>query len=319
MVHADLALLDALRHPVETFTKMLTGALATFVDGARNDIENELGRRLFGTVDLSVPGGRPLTANPSLRRLNLSLAIAADILMGAVVLFASLRTVFERSTRSRYSFKVLLPKLLLALVLVHFSLPLMQMGIDLDNALCTVVTQLGDQMRVDGLPWSPSLAPDTVASISATNDLFHGVFDLVVVVALVILVLSYVLRHALLDVLIVSAPLAGLLTCLPETRGHARTWLRLFTVTVFMQPVQLLVLRVATVVAVEGGGGLTQSLEALATLFLMLKVPGALSEASHLETKAETLGKHLEKAVRKAALAPFHHHPSHARTRRSTA
>ena len=314
-MHPDLALLDTLRNPVEAFTKMLTGALAKFVDGARNDIQNELDRRLYSTVDLSVPGTRPLTANPSLRRLNLSLALAADVLMGAVVLFAALRSMFERSLRAHYSFKTMIPKLLLAIVLVHFSLPLMQMGIDLDNALCATVLQLGNQMRADGMPWSPSLAPDTVTHISATDDIFHGVFCLVVVVALVILVLAYVLRHALLQVLIVSAPIAGLCTCLPETRGYARSWLRLFTVTVFMQAVQLLILRVATVVAVEGGGGLVQSLEALATLFLMLKVPGALNEAAHLETKAETLGKHLEKSARKALMRPFHP----PRTRRRTA
>lgn len=314
-MHADAALLDTLRNPVEAFTKMLTGALAKFVDGARNDIQTELDRRLYSTVDLSVPGTRPLTANPSLRRLNLSLALAADVLLGAVVLFAALRTMFERSLRSHYSLKVMLPKFLLAMVLVHFSLPLMQMGIDLDNALCSTALQLGNQMRIDGMPWSPSLAPDTVAHISATDDIFHGVFCLVVVVALVILVLSYVLRLALLQVLIVSAPVAGLFTCLPETRGYARSWLRLFTVTVFMQAVQLLVLRVATVVAVSGGGGLVQSLEALATLFLMLKVPGVLNEAAHLETKAETLGKHLEKAVHKAIAKPFHH----PKTRRRTA
>jgi hypothetical protein len=314
-VHADPALLDTLRNPVEAFIKMLTGALARFVDGARNDIENELDRRLFNTVDLSVPGMRPLTTNPSLRRLNLSLAVAADVLLGAVVLFAALRSIFERSLRSHYSLKMMFPKLLLAIVLVHFSLPLMQMGIDLNNALCVTVLQLGNQMRVDGMPWSPSLAPDTVAHISATDDIFHGAFCLVVVVALVILVLAYVLRHALLQVLIVCAPIAALCTCLPETRGYARSWLRLFTVTVFMQAVQLLILRVATVVAVEGGGGLVQSLEALATLFLMLKVPGALNEAAHLETKAETLAKHFEKSARKSLAAPFHP----PKTRRRTA
>lgn len=308
-MHADVALLDSLRHPVHALTQGLAEAFAQFVDGARSDIGSLLQRYLFRTVDTAAGSGQPFTANPSLRRLNLSLALAADALLGAVVLFASLRSMWERSLRARYSLKVMLPKLLLALVLVHFSLPLMQMAIDLDNALCAVVLDLGDELRVDGLPWSPLLSPDAVAHMSATNDIFHGVFTVAVVVALVILVLAYVLRTALLSVLVVAAPLAGLCSTLPETRGHARSWMRLFTVTVFMQPVQLLVLRVAEVLAVERGGGLVQSLEALATLYLMLKVPGALNEAAHLETRAETLGRHLEKAARKAVMRPFGHHP----------
>ena len=87
--------------------------------------------------------------------------------------------------------------------------------------------------------------------------------------------------------------------------------MRLFSVTVLMQPVQLIVLRVAEVVAVDAGGGLVQSLYALATLFLMLKVPGALNVAAHLETKAETIGHRLERSVRRAV-----HHTQHT-TRRS--
>jgi hypothetical protein len=308
-------LLDSLRDPVGAFLHMLTGALAHFIDGARADIERTLQRHLFSTVDTSVPGARPITENPSLRRLNLGMALATDILVGAVIVFASLRSMWERSLRARYSLKVMLPRLLLALVLVHFSLPLMQMGIDLDNALCRVALSLGNELHVDGLPWSPVVSQAAAQKISLTQDLFHGVLGVIVVVTLVILVLAYVLRHALLCVLIVLAPLAGLMTTLPDTRNYSRTWLRLFMVTVFMQAVQLFVLRVAGVVGLDEGGGLVQTLDALATLYLMLKVPGALNEAAHLETKAETMGKHLEKAVRKAAIHAIM--PPHTTRRRS--
>lgn len=307
-------LLDSLRDPLGSFLHLLTGALAHFIDGSRGDIENTLERHLFSTVDTSVPGSRPLTENPSLRRLNLAMALATDILVGGVVLFASLRAMWEHSLRARYSLKVMLPRLLLALVLIHASLPLMQMGIDLDNAMCKVALSLGNELRVDGLPWSPVVSEAAANRISLSQDLFHGVLGMVVVVALVILVLAYVLRHAMLGVLIVMAPLAGLMTALPETKSYSRTWLRLFLVTVFMQAVQLIVLRVAGIVGLDEGGGLVQTLDALATLYLMLKVPGALSEASHLETKAETLGKHFEKAVRKSAM---HVIAPHAPRRRS--
>ncbi len=308
--------MDTLRHPGEAFVKMLAEAIARFVDGARHDIEQVLATHLFSTVDTSGPAPRPFTENPGLRRLNLGLALAADILVAAVLTFASFRAMWEhQSYRARYSLRVLLPRVLLAVVLMHFSLLFTQMAIDLDNALCQVALGLGDQLRVDGMPWSPSISAAATAHMTATQDLFHAVFAVITVVALVILMLAYVLRHALLGVMVVMAPLAGLCTAIPDTRGYARTWLRLFLVTVFMQPVQLIVLRVASVVAQEGGGGIVQTFEALVTLFLMLKVPGALNEAAHLETKAETLGKHAEKALRKALLP---HHAAHRKTTATT-
>jgi hypothetical protein len=43
----------------------------------------------------------------------------------------------------------------------------------------------------------------------------------------------------------------------------------------------------------------------------MLKVPGALNVAAHLETKAETLGHRLERSARRAV------HHTHHTTRRT--
>ena len=308
-----LAFLDAVRDPAGTFLHLLVSALAHFVDGARSEIERALTRYLFTTVDTSSAGQRAFTGNPSLRRMNLGMAVAMDILLGAVVLFTCLRSMFERSFRARYTLKVALPRVLLALVLVHFSLPLMQMGIDLNNALSNAALTLGADLRVDGLPWSAAMGPEAVQRLGVSQDLFHAVFAVATVVAVVILILAYVIRYALLGVLVVMAPVAGLCTVLPETRNYARSWLRLFMVTVFMQFVQLTVLRVASVMSIDNGGGLVQTLYGLATLFLLLKVPGALNTASHLETKAKTMGHHLERAVIKAV------HPTHRRVSRSAA
>jgi hypothetical protein len=308
-----VALLPTLLDPVGGFVHLMSGALVHVVDGARADIDSVLERYLFRTVDPTSPRPRALTDNPGLRRLNLGLTAACDLLLTAVVLVASLRGVFERTGyRARYSLKVMLPRLLLAIVLVHFSLPLLAMALDLDNALCAVALSLGDELHADSLPWSPVIGPPALLRIAVGQDLFHAVVAVAVVAALVILVLAYVVRHALLCVLIVVAPLAALCTVLPDTRGHARGWFRLWSVTVLMQPVQLIVLRVAEVAAVDEGGGLVQSLYALATLFLMLKVPGALNVAAHLETKAETLGHRLERTIRRATV-----HHGHT-TRRST-
>lgn len=304
------ALLQALRDPLGSFVHLLTGALLHFVDGARSDIEGALQRYLFSTTDTSV-AGRPFTANPSLAHLNHDLALATDALVGAVLVFACLRSMWERSLRARYSLKVMLPRLMLAIVLAHVSLTLTQMGIDLDNALSHVALGLGSEADASALPWSASISHPVLERASIGEDLFHAVFAVVLVVAVVILVLAYVLRYALLAVLVVVAPLAGLCTALPETRSYARSWFRLFAVTTLMQPIQLIVLRVAEVLAFDPQGGLVRTLYALATLYLMLKVPGALNTAAHLETKAETLAHRLERSMRRAI------HPTHRPTRAS--
>lgn len=297
-----LAFLQALRDPAGWVVHLVVGVLTHFIDGARHDVESVLQRYLFSTVDTSVSYARAFTDNPPLRHLTFGLALAMDVLLVAVLVIGLLRGIFEHTSyRARYSLKVLLPRLLLAVALVHFSLPLAQMAIDLDNALGQVAAGLGGAMHVDGLPWSSSLSAPLVANMSVTQDIFHAVFVVGLVIALVLLVLSYVVRYALLSVLIVVSPVAAVCSVLPDTRSYARTWLRLFMVTVFMQAVQLVVLRVAMTLAFDNSGfGLVQTFYGLATLVLMLKVPGALNTASHLETKTKTLGHHVERAFKHA-------------------
>lgn len=315
--HTAATILQALRDPLGWMLHLVVGLLTHFVDGARSDIERVLDRYLFSTVDTTVHYQRAFTDNPGLHRLNVGLALAMDVVLTAVLLFGLLRGMFEHgSIRARYSLKVLIPRLMVAIVLIHFSLPLTQMGIDLNNALDHVAVELGDTMQVGNLPWSAALSAPVVHQMSVTQDIFHAVFDVGLVIALVLLVLAYVIRYALLAVLVVMSPAAALCTALPETRSYAHTWLRLFLVTVFMQSVQLIVLRVAVTLSVGGDGiGLVQTLYGLATLFLLLKVPGALNTASHLETKAKTLGHHVERAM-KHAIHPAAAH--HAATRRSS-
>jgi hypothetical protein len=298
-------IIHGLQDPLGAFLQMLTGVLSHFIDTARNDLNSELSRYLFTTVDPTGGGSRPLTANPAVIHLNLGFAVAADLLVAAVVLYASVRSLFERTLRARYTLKVVLPRVMAAIALVHGSVFFMQMAIDLNNAIGHVALSLGAPVSTASLPWSGSISGPAVQAIHASQDLFHAVFALALVVALVILVLAYVVRTALLDILIVVAPLAALCTVLPETRGYAHHWLRLFLTTVFMQALQLIILRVATDVGFGAGTGIAQSLYALATLWILLKVPGALHGAGYVESRAHSLAGHVERSVRRA-LVPVH-------------
>ena len=295
----------ALSDPLGAVLQLLTGVLAHVVATAHVDLDGVLNRYLFSTVDPM--SGRALTANASLMHINGTLAVAADVLVAAVVLFASLRSMFEhQSLRPRYTLKIVLPRLLVAIVLVHGSIYFIQMAIDLNNAIGALAVSMGGRLSLDSMPWSSALDPATVQSIQVGQDLFQAIFAVALVVALVILALSYVVRTALLEVLIVLAPLASLCTVLPDTRPYARQWLRLFVVAVFMQAVQLIVLRVATAAGFAAGAGIAGTMYGLATLWILLRVPGALHTAHRFQSRANTMSHQVERAMRRA-LAPAHH------------
>jgi hypothetical protein len=293
---------QAIRDPLGTALHLLTSVIAHVLAAAHVDLDAVLQRYLFATFDPAGTPGRPLTADPAIAHLNLGMAVAADTLVAAVLLGVSLHAMFQRSISSRAGLKSALPRVLLAVALVHGSVFLIQMGIDLNNAIGHVALSLGPPLSVDSLPWSSSLSDGAVAGIQASQDLFHALFVVVLVVALVILALSYVVRIALLDILVVLAPLAALCIVLPETRRYGHTWLHLFLTTLFMQAVQLVILRVATTTAFAHGAGIVEVLYALATLWIMLKVPSVLHSSGYFETRAHAVGRHLQRSVRHATL-----------------
>ncbi len=298
-------IVQGIRDPLGTILQLLTGVLSHFIATARTDLNAELSRYLFTTVDPTASGIRPLTANPAVAHLNGGLALAADVLVGLVFLYSSLRSIFDRSIHSRYELQMVIPRVMAALVMVHGSIYFIQMAIDLNNAIGNLTQSLGGPLTTDTLPWSASMSAASVSLIQASQDLFHALFALGVVIAVVILVVSYVIRIAMLDILIVLAPLAALCSVLPDTRRYAHTWLRLFMVAVFMQAVQLIILRVATAVGFGAGAGIADSLFALAILWILLKVPGTLHAATHVETHAHTAARHVQRSVHRM-LVPAH-------------
>lgn len=306
-------IVQGLRDPLGTILQLLAGVLSHLIATARADLNTELTRYLFSTVDPTASGVRALTANPAVARLNGSLALVADVLVGVVLLYASLRTIFERSIHAAYGLQVVIPRVMAALVMVHGSIYFIQMAVDLNNAIGTVARSLGGPLTTDTLPWSGSMSAATVSVIQGSQDLFHALFALGVVVAVVILVVSYVVRTALLEVLIVLAPLAALCSVLPDTRHYAFTWLRLFMVAVFMQAVQLIILRVATAVGFGAGSGIAESLFALATLWIVIKVPGTLHAATHVERHGHIALRHVQRSMHRA-LTPAHHAVRHRST-----
>ena len=96
----------------------------------------------------------------------------------------------------------------------------------------------------------------------------------------ILLLVQQLMRLALVDVLLILAPLAAVLWILPQSQAWGRLWGRLFVGTVFAQAVQVLTLRLgfnlATGLPQLSVGGLLQPLLGIAVLALVLKIPSLM-------------------------------------------
>jgi len=254
---------------------LITQLLTQLVSSGRQDVLNLLDSYLLSTTDTSRSGGHPLTSDPILASLNHDVCLAADALLALVVLALLVRGMFEHTLVSQHDIRAALPRIVLAVLLMHASLSLSQMAVDLSNALSAFASGLGGT----SMPWTGPLASSALTSSSLAGDLFQVLVLLALVVIVAILGFTYVMRMAVLQILIVTAPLAALALILPSTAGLARVWTRVFVVALSMQPAQLLVLSVATATGLAAGGGLAADIYALAAIWVTLKVPAFLAHA----------------------------------------
>lgn len=174
----------------------------------------------------------------------------------------------EQLAASYHEALELLPRLVLGALLVNTSLVWGQLLIDANNALCSAVGQAS-------LPAWQQAGGDLQAFADVVAGLLYLVTGL-------FLVLQMLMRLALVDVLLVVAPLALVCWVLPQTQGWARRWSSTFTATVFTQFVQVVALKLGASLftdlapATGVGGALLPSLVGSAVLVLTLKIPGLL-------------------------------------------
>jgi len=282
---------------LEVFSGLITGFFNNLIDDVRDSIAGSVETYLLSTHDLSTLTPRPLTEEPSLQAMfHLTLAMA-DLLLVLVFTWAFLRSQWEHSFRAHYTLKVMLPRAMAAIAMGHFALLFGQMAIDLNNALVHAVW-------TQPLPGGPARLPWTFALANGFGQpLFEVVIRLAIAVMLVIVALTYVIRFALLAVLLAVAPLASICMILPETKRFAQSWLRIFLLTVFMQFGQVLVLRFASLFADQIGARPLEALYGVAVLYLLIKVPGLMNASSHVESKAQHFAEGLAKKAVKSAMA----------------
>ena len=240
--------------------------------------------------------GKDFITNVTIHRFEPTVQVVADAALVLVVIWACYKIMWGHGVRSQYTVRALLPRLLMGTILINFSLPLFQVAVQASNAACDAIQSFGT--IPDWHTWWNNYRLDQT----------HGIWQFVTTGALVagydVLAVAYLVRYAILIVLAITAPIAGLLFTLPDTHHLAKHWSSLFVTNLLMQPAQLFVLAIGF--ALENGGHTpVHHLFALASLLIVFKVPGAFGGAEKTAHKLEsalTSGLHgLQHVVARAA------------------
>jgi hypothetical protein len=250
-------------------------------------------RFLWSTTDFD--SGGDFVKNLTIVRFEPAVQLVADSLLVLVAAWASYRIMWGHSVGSQFTARVLLPRLLMGVVLINFSLPLFQAVVVASNTLCDVIQGFGT--IPDQAAWRANF------SIDPADGLVQVITMAILALGYDVLAIAYLIRYTILILLAITAPLAGLLFVLPETNHLAKQWRKLFVTNLFMQPVQLFVLAIGF--ALEGRAQTpVHHLFSLAALLVVLKVPGAMGSAEKIAHKLEstlhTSLTHAEHAVVRA-------------------
>ena len=245
-------------------TELLNGVLQDFVDAMV---------RFINDVNFLTHTPENLSYNNDLvRQFQTAVQVLADGLLGVAVLVSGYNVMLRPYLGlSSSGAREVLPRLVLGAILINTAAWWCRLAIDVNNAMC-------------GVFGAPTIADSVSTMLRVILDPTHlsgPLMLLVVVVMAVLLLIQQLMRLALVDVLVILAPLAALVWILPQSQSWGRLWMRLFVGTAFAQAVQVLTLRLgfnlATGLPPLTAAGLVQPLLGIAVLALALKVPGLMS------------------------------------------
>jgi len=232
---------------------------------------------ILSTTDFETGGD--FIYSSTIQRFEPKVQLVANAAMVLIAVWASYRIMLGQGVTTNHSARVVLPRLFVGTVLINFSMPLFQMAVAANNAICTTLQSFATH--------------DDLATFVAnyTHNPNAGTWEIITTGALAggygILAVAYLVRYAILIVLAITAPLAALFFMLPETQHLARLWSSHFTTNLFMQPAQLFVLSVGLALEHDGSSPV-HHLFALASLLIVFKIPGAIGGAEKSAHRLES-------------------------------
>jgi hypothetical protein len=249
----------------DIFSQVLITFLRSIADGLHSLVEGVMGSNL-NFITRTPPAGS--YNSPTVHTLWGVVRGIADAALVLVALFAGFNVIVREHLGSPYHEAMeVVPRLILGALLVNTSLSWGQLAIDLNNALCQALGETS-------LPaWQHA---DTV-----TQALVNVIATLIYLVTSLLLVIQMLMRLALLDVLLITAPLGLLCWVLPQTNSWARLWSTTFFSVVFVQFVQVVALKLGgslmtDLTPMTADAGLLSVFLGIAVLVLTLKIPSLM-------------------------------------------
>jgi hypothetical protein len=245
------------------------------VTDALNPILTLLGHTLLATPNV--------TAQSRVGQLWRMTEGIADAFLVLFVLVGGAIVMGHETIQTRTAIKDILPRIVVAAVAVNASLGLAGLAISTADSLSEAVLGQG----VDPSQAAVVLRQLVLGSL-ADGGIFVVLLGGVVAVLAIILLATYIVRLALVILLIVAAPICLVCHALPQTEGLAKLWWRAFAGTLAVQVAQSLVLVTALRVFLASGGpanlgiastgGLVDLLVSACLCWVLVKIPGWVSK-----------------------------------------
>ncbi len=226
-------LAQLLSNPAGWLTDMFNAALVSISQRATGD--------MVGFMNWLMGSGNVINQTPALLSYNNQAVIdlwqgmrtAADLGLGAVTVWGGLNVIINRHIRTPYHGVLeLLPRVVLCGIMINSSLYWGRFVIELNNVLCQYIGS-------SAMPgWGDVQQPPQGGEV-----LLNLIAMAIYLVLGLLLMGQMLMRVALVDALLVIGPLALLCWVLPQTYSWARLWFTTFFATVFVQAIQVLVLR----------------------------------------------------------------------------
>ena len=237
----------------------------------------------LGSTALSTPD---ITGNPQVTAVWTTSLIVANGIYVLFVVLGGFILASRETLQSQYGFKQIAPRLAVGAVVSNISLILCGKAIEATNALTAAIAG----QEIDGPNAAKAISGILDQPLTGTSPNILLILLVIAVAVLgLVVVITFILRVALLVLLFGIAPLAMVCHASPQTEGIAYTWWRAFfaclglqvvqavivvgTVKVFLTPSGLVLLGVPATAS-----GLLGVLVCVTMLWLLIKVPGLMKQ-----------------------------------------
>jgi hypothetical protein len=224
---------DLLAHPGDWLLEMFNAALVAVGQKTTGDVVSFMNWLMGNGNVISQTPPALSYSNTAVIQLSEKVTQIAFVALAAVIAWGGFNAMLRPHVRAPYHGALeLVPRVVLSAAMIKTSLGWCGFVIDLNNALC-------EQLGGASMPgWSVLQQPPGGDSM-----LLNLIAMAIYLVMGLLLMGQMLMRLALVDALLVIAPLALLCWVLPQTYGWARLWFTTFFGTVFVQAIQVLVLR----------------------------------------------------------------------------